>query len=958
MSESVRIILVLLAAGAGVTLVIFLLIGLFTVVKSVVTHLARFIGAEVKDTFRVLGSLLTAIVYALLLLGNIVIGRWSAAAHFGRGVRDEIGGGARALYRVVVGNPARLLMMDGLVEGIEDRLPAMVAAAPGTDGPSKRTGQFEGYKILGSLPTGGSGSRLYVAEPDDLKRAGLERAGHRGLANVVIKCFSLSDGSSLPQIVRESRALDAAMKLGLILDHDLSSERFFYVMRYVPGQNLTLVTKQLHAQSGGDGLDDKRLRLALGFVADLLKTLDRYHQGGLWHKDVKPDNIIVEGEAAHLVDFGLITPLRSAMTLTTHGTEYFRDPEMVRLALKGVKVHEVDGTRFDVFGAGAVLYAVLEDAFPAHGVLSPMTKPSPEALKWVVRRAMTDYDRRYASASAMLADVEAVRTAAKPFEMRPVDLPSMCEGGEVPVAPLEVGAPVAGAVGVASYVAASPTPPADSSRIGQAHGAGTVGHAEGAPAAGAAAALPKVVVENWWTGKSRLESGAAVGSASVSSALESAKEAASRLNRKVYEGFAAAGAGAAQRHAGPAREGVRDGAPRRPAAEQIATARARMLAARERAKARQITRSQSGRSYSNGVKGAVALVVVVFLGAVFGLTALTFLPPDTRGFPVTVRSDGPGSEAPVVAGGVPEFSGVAGFSGQAAFVISDLDALDAKSAAEARRGLQVLREAGLKLAGMPVDVHLGQSDLTLPTADIDEMTATLRLARGQAALDSKQTLDSIRAWLLKNSEHFDMVVWLSTEPGGQGEQRLFHFFAFKDAAKPGTVGFTARGLIDGLTYPARRVYDVTIQNGRDVQRMLDDLGVRIASARESVEQSLTGQSPRDGPQAWQEGQSLSTEARDYVLRLINDAGQVLLAVRKSIGDEQVPPIPPADEPAKPEGKPRLAMAANRRRRGLVLRPRHDPLAVVRRRIRNEFAIATSGPSDTGCTPRSGASAAA
>ena len=33
------------------------------------------------------------------------------------------------------------------------------------------------------------------------------------------------------------------------------------------------------------------------------------------------------------------------MTLTTHGTEYFRDPEMVRLALRGVKVHQVDGSR-------------------------------------------------------------------------------------------------------------------------------------------------------------------------------------------------------------------------------------------------------------------------------------------------------------------------------------------------------------------------------------------------------------------------------------------------------------------------------------------------------------------------------------------------------------------------------------------------------------------------------------
>ena len=51
------------------------------------------------------------------------------------------------------------------------------------------------------------------------------------------------------------------------------------------------------------------------------------------------------GQRAHLVDFGLLSRLRSAMTLTTHGTEYFRDPEMVRMALRGVKVHEVRAPR-------------------------------------------------------------------------------------------------------------------------------------------------------------------------------------------------------------------------------------------------------------------------------------------------------------------------------------------------------------------------------------------------------------------------------------------------------------------------------------------------------------------------------------------------------------------------------------------------------------------------------------
>ena len=58
----------------------------------------------------------------------------------------------------------------------------------------------------------------------------------------------------------------------------------------------------------------------LGYAIDLVRTLDRYHGEGLWHKDVKPDNIIIHDGAAHLVDFGLVSSLRSAMTLTTHGT--------------------------------------------------------------------------------------------------------------------------------------------------------------------------------------------------------------------------------------------------------------------------------------------------------------------------------------------------------------------------------------------------------------------------------------------------------------------------------------------------------------------------------------------------------------------------------------------------------------------------------------------------------------
>jgi serine/threonine protein kinase len=156
-------------------------------------------------------------------------------------------------------------------------------------------------------------------------------------------------------------------------------------------------------------------------------TLRDWHAAGLWHKDVKPENVIVLDGRATLIDLGLVTPLASQMTLTTHGTEYFRDPELVREALRGARVSEVDAARFDIYGAGAVLHFVLEGTFPAHGVLSGFRKPSPESLRWIARRAMADFQRRYASAEEMLCDLDRAIAGGDPSAVRPADLPSMAQ---------------------------------------------------------------------------------------------------------------------------------------------------------------------------------------------------------------------------------------------------------------------------------------------------------------------------------------------------------------------------------------------------------------------------------------------------------------------------------------------------------------------------------------------------
>lgn len=435
-------------------------------IGEVVSRFFVFIGGLVGDLARLIGALIAVIVLVPLVLANVVLGRWSGAGHFYKAVRREFEILGRQGWSMLVRRPLRLLFLDSMLEGVEVRAVDAVREAPGPDRPAHGL-QFAGFEIIGSLPSGGSGAKLYIARPDEKTRGGLKGRPDE----VVIKSFALSEGSSLPQIVRESRSLESGRRLGLVLAHELDDTQFWYAMPYHPGDHLGVVVRDAHEAEFEDGLRGPILRDMLDYVMDLVRTLDRYHGEGLWHKDVKPDNIIVHDGSAHLVDFGLVTSLRSAMTLTTHGTEYFRDPEMVRMAMRGVKVHEVDGAKFDVYGAGAVLYYVLENTFPGHGGLSRFERPAPEALRWIVRRAMADYGQRYQTAMEMLQDLQVIANAADPSAVTPAMLPSM--GAES----AESDAPVR----VARTAAGRPSPP-------------PVKGSEGA------SGRPKLRVANWWTG--------------------------------------------------------------------------------------------------------------------------------------------------------------------------------------------------------------------------------------------------------------------------------------------------------------------------------------------------------------------------------------------------------------------------------------------------------------------------
>jgi len=102
---------------------------------------------------------------------------------------------------------------------------------------------------------------------------------------------------------------------------------------------------------------------ATTIAMQLCSALDHLHARGVFHRDIKPDNIIVAGEHATLVDFGLVTEDQHA-TLSRpgalFGTLQYVPPEWGGAA-------RPDGTAWDRYSLGVVIY----EAFTATPAFRP-----------------------------------------------------------------------------------------------------------------------------------------------------------------------------------------------------------------------------------------------------------------------------------------------------------------------------------------------------------------------------------------------------------------------------------------------------------------------------------------------------------------------------------------------------------------------------------------------------------
>ena len=260
------------------------------------------------------------------------------------------------------------------------------------------------YEILERIGTGGM-AVVYKAKCHRLNRL---------VALKILKSDLAQDEDFRRRFNAESQAVAQLSHPNIVSVYDVSrgGDTEYIVMELIDGITL----KQYMEKRG-----QLNWRESLHFITQIMRGLSHAHSRGIVHRDIKPQNVMVLRDGSvKVADFGIACLENSAQTLTQEalGSVHYISPEQAR--------GERTDARSDIYSAGVVMYEMLTGRLPFEGdsavsvaiqhlssvPLAPreLNKEIPAQLELICMKAMTpDLDRRYASADAMIADLEDFR---------------------------------------------------------------------------------------------------------------------------------------------------------------------------------------------------------------------------------------------------------------------------------------------------------------------------------------------------------------------------------------------------------------------------------------------------------------------------------------------------------------------------------------------------------------------
>ncbi|MEO8433715.1 MAG: protein kinase [Pyrinomonadaceae bacterium] len=294
------------------------------------------------------------------------------------------------------------------------------------------------YRLIAPLGSGGMGE-VYLAHDNVLGRR---------VALKLLHAFFTKDSERLRRFEQEARAASALNHPNIITIHEIGHDGQFH---FIAQEFVEGVTLSKYLGSKGPALNE-----VLEIAMQVASALAAAHAKGIVHRDVKPENIMVD-EGRHLgrqnhvkvLDFGIakLADLPAAAMkaeATTRllvntgegraiGTAAYMSPEQAR--------GESVDARSDIWSLGVVLYEMLTGKQPFVGGTSqdviasilrddlpPLPKELPDNLKWVLKKALRkESGDRYQTARELFSDLRDLQGEMQETEAS--------VGGPVPLTP-------------------------------------------------------------------------------------------------------------------------------------------------------------------------------------------------------------------------------------------------------------------------------------------------------------------------------------------------------------------------------------------------------------------------------------------------------------------------------------------------------------------------------------------